>query len=330
MPCHVWMVRAGNDNRLASTAEAKAAVAIGWHEMGDITPLQTREAFKTRYAEIYPDHSPSRAANGAGQVYRFAREITIGDYVLTYEQASRELLIGRVTGELDCHSKLFGADYPNIRRVNWLKRISRDDCSLALRSSLGSSLTVFTLDDHLAEIERLATGVALPDVEPEVEEEEVPFHEEVKSRADGLIADLVSRLDPYDFQDLVAGVIRALGFRATSAPPGRDRGIDIVAYPDALGFGKPRIKVQVKHRGSAVGGPDMRNFLATVGPDENGLFVSTGGFTTDAVVEAGRARSTITLMDRDAFIALLIEQYEKLEPEFQAKVPLTKVRVPVN
>ena len=121
-----------------------------------------------------------------------------------------------------------------------------------------------------------------------------------------------------------------MGFRATSSSPGRDRGVDIIAHPDALGFGKPRIKVQIKHRSSSVSGPDMRNFLATVDRDESGLFVSTGGFTNDARLEAEKARETITLLDRDGFISLMLEHYEKLDPEFQAKVPLRKLWVPVG
>jgi len=38
----------------------------------------------------------------------------------------------------------------------------------------------------------------------------------------------------------------------------------------------------------------------------------------------------ITLMDRDDFIELLLEHYEKMEPRFQAIVPLTKIWLPVE
>jgi predicted Mrr-cat superfamily restriction endonuclease len=46
--------------------------------------------------------------------------------------------------------------------------------------------------------------------------------------------------------------------------PGRDRGIDILAYPDALGFERSRIKVQVKHRRDKASGPEMRSFLGAL------------------------------------------------------------------
>lgn len=330
-PKHAWMVRAGNDNQLAPLVEEKHAVAIGWWEMGDMTGLKTREEFRTRYIQSFPDYSISRVNVNTGQVYRFAREILIGDYGLTYDKASRELLIGIVRSDMEYRPELFNKTNPNIRRVDWLKRISRDLFSPAARNSLGSPLTVFQIDEHLAELNRLVTGeIPTPAVVEAEENEQVPFHEDIKSKADEKIADLITKLDPYEFQDLVAALLRAMGFRATSSPPGRDKGVDVIAYPDALGFGKPRIKVQVKHRAAPTGGPDVRNLVGALSEQDNGLFVSTGGFSNDALAEEARARSPITLIDRDRFIELLKEHYEKLEPEYQAQVPLMKLWVPTR
>jgi restriction system protein len=323
-PKHAWMVRAGNNNELADLVEAKNAVAIGWPEMGDVSDLKTREQFKVRYRESYPDDSPGRVPVNAGQVYRFAREIGEGDYVLTYIKASRELLVGLADGPYEYRIDTFPEHYRHIRRVQWLKRVSRDNFSAPARNSLGSTLTVFQVDDHLAEIHRIVTAAEEVPPETEVEEDEPPFFDEVKAKADELIADHISHLDPYDFQDLVAGVLRAMGFRAVSTSPGPDRGVDIVAHRDPFGFERPLIKVQVKHRKGTVGGPDVRSFLGTLREGDNGLYISTGGFTKDAMLEAER----VTLLDRDAFILLLLEHYEALEPEYKAKVPLRKVWVP--
>mgnify|MGYP000474585314 CR=1 FL=1 len=97
-PKHAWMIRAGNENELADLVEERAAVAIGWPEMGDLSDLKDRQEFKMRYREVYTDQSGARMAVNAGQLYRFAREIREGDYVLTYIKASREVLIGLIEG----------------------------------------------------------------------------------------------------------------------------------------------------------------------------------------------------------------------------------------
>jgi restriction system protein len=193
---------------------------------------------------------------------------------------------------------------------------------------MGSTLTVFKLDDYLEQIHSLATGQG-PEISEE-DEEAPPFFEEVKAQADELVADMISRIDPYDFQDLVAALLRAMGFRAVSASAGRDRGVDIVAHPDPLGFERPRIKAQVRHRTASTGGPEMRSFIATLREGENGLYVSTGGFTRDAELEAVGARERVTLLDRDDFIRLLLEHYEHLDPEYKAQIPLRKVWVPAE
>lgn len=331
-PKHAWMVRAGNDNELAPFVEKENVVAIGWGAMGDLSGLKTRGDFKERYKETYSDHSDGRVNINAGQVYRFTCDIREGDYALTYIKNSREVLIGLIKSAYEYKPDVFddiSQDYPHIRQVEWLKRISRDDFSAAARNSMGSTLTVFNLDNHLVEIHQAATSKIIKPL-PEEDDETPPFLEDVSERANELIADLVSRLDPYDFQDLVAAVLRAMGFRAVSSPPGRDRGVDIVAHPDPLGFERPRIKVQVKHRKDTTSGPEMRSFLGALRAGDNGLFVSTGGFTNDAKMEARQAHEPVTLLDRDKFIKLMLEHYEALEPEYQSKVPLRKIWVPAE
>lgn len=332
IPDRVWMVRSGGDNELVDQVEERGAVAIGWPQMGDLSDLTTREDFKVRYRIAYPDHSEARVSVNAGQIFRFCRELGVGDYVLTYDKSIRELLVGIADGPYSYQPTLFEPEYPNVRPVTWIARTSRDEYSKAARNSMGSTLTVFQLNDYRDEIVRLTTPSG---EEPEVEdldeaEDSPPFYDEIKARADELIADMISQLDPYEFQDLVAGVLRAMGFQAISSPPGRDQGIDIVAYPDSFGFEGPRIKVQVKRTQSLIGGPDMRSFVGALRAGDNGLYVSSGGFTRDALIEAERSRERVTCLDRDDFIRLMLEHYDALESEFKAKVPLRRLWVPAS
>jgi restriction system protein len=76
----------------------------------------------------------------------------------------------------------------------------------------------------LEEIHAQVTGTQVKEMVSEEEEETPPFFDETKAKADELISDMISYLDPYDFQDLVAAVLEAMGYRAKSSPPGRDRG----------------------------------------------------------------------------------------------------------
>ncbi len=74
----------------------------------------------------------------------------------------------------------------------------------------------------------------------------------------------------------------------------------------------------------------MRSFTGTLVGAEKELFVSTGGFTSDAEMAAKSSSQRVTLVDRDGFIELLIHHYEDLESEYKAKVPLKRVYIPAQ
>ena len=325
----VWVVRAGMNNEIAGDVEKKSVVAIAWDAMGNLADLNKRDDFKKRYRSKYKEDSEAQVGMGAGQLYRFVHEINKGDFVITPIAVSRELLIGEVTGDYAFDHQIVSPYYPNVRKVKWLNKVSRDDLSVPFRNAVGGIMTVFNLSSFLSEVSALAGGEPPP--QPP-EEEGPPFHEDVRKKADEMILDILDKIGAYDFQELAAGVLQAMGFRTKVSPPGPDGGVDIRAFPDAFGFESPRIKVQVKHRKGQAGQQEVQQFAGAVGssgPSYNGLFVSTGGFTKQALQEAQK-HPQITMIDRDGFVNLLLEHYEKLEPRYQAMVPLRKVYIPVT
>lgn len=110
------------------------------------------------------------------------------------------------------------------------------------------------------------------------------------------------------------------------APPGKDGGLDIVAYPDPLGTRPPRIKVQVKRQQQRISADGVRSFIALVNEDDAGLFVATGGFTRDAEEFARmQERRKITLIDLERFVDLWVEFYPKLDDIARERLPLTPI-----
>ncbi|MEM8757847.1 MAG: restriction endonuclease [Planctomycetota bacterium] len=69
-------------------------------------------------------------------------------------KASRDLLIGRITGPYawSADSDLREHDYCNVREVEWLARVPRVRFSQAALRSFGSFSSVSTADDHLDEV----------------------------------------------------------------------------------------------------------------------------------------------------------------------------------
>lgn len=152
--------------------------------------------------------------------------------------------------------------------------------------------------------------------------------EEAEESAWNEIAEFLSKMPPYDFQELVAALLRAMGYHVPwVAPRGRDGGVDIVAYTDPIGASGPRIKVQVKRMTSGkVTVEGLRSFLAVLGSQDVGLFVSLGGFTSDAELEV-RAQDSrrLLLVDMERLVTMWIEHYSKLREEDKMFLPLRPV-----
>jgi restriction system protein len=129
------------------------------------------------------------------------------------------------------------------------------------------------------------------------------------------------------FRSSVAALLRGMGYHVSyTAPPGPDRGIDIVAHADPLGLQAPRIKVQVKRRADKITVEEIRSFLATLGESDAGIFVSTGGFTSEAEREArGQERRKIMLVDARRLLDLWIEYYHQISDEQRRLMPLKPI-----
>lgn len=151
--------------------------------------------------------------------------------------------------------------------------------------------------------------------------------EEAEEQAWNEISQFLRAMKPYDFQELVADVLRAMGYHVSwIAPPGKDGGIDILAHVDPLGTRPPRIKVQVKRQGQAVSSDVLRSFMAVLGDDDVGLFVSTGGFTKDAADEARtQEKRKITLVNLEQLFDLWVEHYTSLTDAARRRMPLRPI-----
>lgn len=151
--------------------------------------------------------------------------------------------------------------------------------------------------------------------------------EEAEDAAFDQVRAHVEAIPPYEFQELVAALLRAMGYHVSwVAPPGKDGGMDIVATEDPLGIHGPRIKVQVKHRVETADAGDLRAFSAVLGPHDVGIFVSRNGFTRDAEAETRAQESRrVTLLDLKGLLELWSRHYDRIDPDERALLPLRPV-----
>lgn len=165
-------------------------------------------------------------------------------------------------------------------------------------------------------------------VEEEVGEKKAAItYEEAEEQAWGEIEEYLRNMPPYEFQKMVAALLKAMDYHVSwIAPPGRDGGIDILAWNDPLGTKPPRIKVQVKREQNSVNVAVLRSFMALLGDNDVGIFVSTGGFTRDAEEEARTQQSRqVTLINLERLFELWVEHIAKLDEEARDLFPLKPI-----
>lgn len=142
------------------------------------------------------------------------------------------------------------------------------------------------------------------------------------------LSDFIIAKNPYEFQDLVAALLNAMGYHISDiAPRGPDGGIDIIAYTDPLGTKQPRIIVQVKHRpNDSVPSDQIQKLSGTLKRNTDvGIFVTSGQFSKPAIKEARDSREHIELIDFDRFISLWVEYYNKMTDEQKNMLPLQPI-----
>lgn len=152
-------------------------------------------------------------------------------------------------------------------------------------------------------------------------------YEQAEEQAWAEIGQYLGAMQPYEFQELVADLLRAMGYHVSwVSPPGKDGGIDILAHTDPLGTKPPRIKVQVKRQQQAVNCDGLRSFMALLGDGDVGLFVATGGFTKDAADEARtQEKRKITLLNMEALFDLWVSHYGRLTDEARRRLRLRPI-----
>lgn len=152
--------------------------------------------------------------------------------------------------------------------------------------------------------------------------------EQAEENAWNEIEAFLAGMPPYDLQELLASLLKAMGYHvAWVAPPGKDGGTDLIAYNDPLGTKPPRIKVQVKRNAnsSRIDVMGLRSFMAVLGEGDVGLFVALSGFTRDAEVEARQSHRRVNLIDARKLVELWTAHHVQLDDEARRRLPLKPV-----
>lgn len=318
----VWGIHTLDDNLFLKNN----VIAIGWHDFGDLSKvIATRDAFKERYAQVYPNDKPGAIPTSAGMLYRFIHEIKIGDYVVFPSKVDRMVNIGVVEGEYTYVDS--EKEYVQQRKVKWLKHLPRTSFTQGALYEIGSVMSLFTVknyaDEYLAALDKGFKAT----VDSAADDETVGATAEdiIESTKDFVLKELSRNLKGYALEEFIANLLQAMGYRTKISPQGGDSGIDITAYKDEL---PPRILVQVKSQDSDIKETTIQSLKGAMTEGDYGLFVTLSHYTKKAQEYLDKT-PIIKGINGPELVALILKYYDKLDEKYKDMIPLKMVYIPV-
>ena len=320
----VWGIHTEDDNLFLQ----KDVIAIGWKEIGNLSKIKAeRDAFKEKYAQVYPEAKKGSIANGAGMLYRFVCEVQIGDYVVFPSKIDRRINIGIVEGNYEYNPDAI--EYVQQHKVKWLKHLPRTAFSQGALYEVGSAMSFFSIknysDEYLSALEK---NFKKEDISNDSEEDEsvgATADEIIESTKDFILKELSKKLKGYDLEQFVANLLNAMGYRTSVSAHGGDSGIDITAYKDEL---PPRILVQVKSQDGDIRESTIQSLKGAMREGDYGLFVTLSNYTKNAQKYL-ESTPIIRGINGTELVDLILKYYEDLSEKYRKMIPLKMVYIPV-
>lgn len=333
----VWVVRAGRRGEYEETFLSQSLVGIRFDLGRSGAGFESRESLR-EYMRARSAADERRTSNRASQVWNFIRAMRNGDMIVLPRKAPRVVNVGRVSGDYEYRE---GSEIPHIRPVKWEQQeIPRSDFDQDLLNSLGGLATVFRVRANNAEsrIVSILHGDLSGSIPTEAspvssatadDELKVDLEEQINDR---IIDRIRQRFSGTRLEYLVAEILRASGYHALETRQGPDGGIDVVAGQGDMGFGQPRLCVQVKSGRGAVDLPDYNRLQGSIGSfgADHGLLVSLGDFTRTVRNENERSFFQIRLWGPNDLVEKLLETYDELPADIRSEIPLRNRRILVE
>ena len=326
-----WVVRGGRRGEYEEIfmSEGIAAIHFGLHQ--SVLNFDSRESLRTQLIHY------GRTGRAANQLWNFAYEIQNGDLVvLPRKRVAGTIAVGRVSGGYEYRPN---TNPSHVRSVNWITaELSRAEYDQDIQDYLGRRPTVIKIDASNAEsrieaiVSRRVDGfisddaISWPLTHDDDGESAVDLDEEISNR---IVNRIRQRFFGTRLEYLVASILRASGYHAIETRQGPDGGIDVVAGQGDMGFGHPRLCVQVKSGRSALDIADYNRLQGNVGGygADHGLLVSLGDFTRAVRNENERSFFQIRLWGPNELVDRLLETYDELPDDIRSDIPLRNRRI---
>ena len=290
----MWLCRAGRYGEFENKFLEDSKVYCTWDNLSEsIMQFHTKQDLQQYFVDNNPDVKVKTAMNWASQVWPFAHEMKKGEIVVLPSKIKPVIHFGKIMGDYEF---LPNNDNPyyHAHQVDWFAcDIPRTAFDQDILYSFGAFMTICRIkqEDRIkAVINAHKQGKKAPQIIPQEPQDDEEARD-IENEALGVITNLIiQKTKGHGLAKIVDAILRAKGFTTYVSPAGPDKGVDILASAGTLGFGSPKICVQVKSTDAPVDrivldqlGGVMKNFGA-----EYGLLVSWSGFKSSVINETAK------------------------------------------
>lgn len=337
----LWLVRAGAHGEYEKKFLDESRIYLTWSGLlHDLAPLKDRRQLRTLLENQYPDTPKGWVSNSLGQIWAFSQGIARGDWTVLPSKQKPAIHVAEVKGDY-----IFNPDgedpFFHYRDIEWIAQdVPRTNFDQDLLYSFGAFMTVCQVRRNNAEqrIHKMAkndwksSGV-VSSVPKKAEEESAESSEGLEdlrqAARDQLAKLIIARFQGHGMARLVDSVLRARGYTTYLSPEGPDKGMDILAALEPMGFGEPRLCVQVKSGDSALDRPTLDQLIGVMQNVQasHGLLVSWGGFKSSVDKEVATQFFRVRLWNQGDLIDQVLSHYDKLDEEIRTELPLKRIWV---
>jgi restriction system protein len=329
----VWLVRAGSHGEYEQKFIQENRIYVTWNGLDiNLAKLSDRAELVGAMSERYADVKAKAIVNWSSQVWPFAHAMQKGDLIVLPLKTQPAIQIGEVIG--DYHFEKKATDpYFHFRPVRWIgEAIPRSHFGKDLLFTFGAFLTICRVQRNNAEQRITAmrdngwkpeTLTAATKTSASISDEVVDTDLEELAH-DQIARSIMARFKGHGLTRLVEAILKAQGYTTYRSPEGADGGADILAGAGPLGFGSPRLCVEVKSESTPIDRPTVDKLLGAVtkfGADE-GLFVSWSGFKSNVQKELAASFFRVRLWTQKELLEQLFAHYEHLDDELKAELPV--------
>jgi restriction system protein len=333
----LWLIRAGKHGEFEQRFLDEGRVFLTWNELHEDLSKVTRDGIKDRLRVAWSKAAEGKIANHAGQIHAFVRGIQPGDWFVLPSKLSATIHVGEITSGYTYDGSA-NEPFWHFRTCKWIERdLPRSRFDQDLLYSFGAFLTIcrVTRNDAEQRVRAMAANNWQPTksaasasntTDEAVEEGEALVDLEQTAR-DQIASLIAAKFKGHDMERLVEAILRAQGYTTHRSPEGPDHGVDILAGSGPLGFGEPRICVQVKSSDYPLDRPTLDQLIGTMQNVRaaHGLLVSWGGFKQSVKREVANQFFRVRLWDQGDLINEVLTHYDRLDADLRAELPLKRI-----